>query len=263
MITPLIDIHCHILPGLDDGPQSLEESIEMCKIAAEDGIATIVATPHFRPGTYEGTDISEHIQRLQREIARQGIRICILPGYDISVTPELPAYLRRDTSLFINRNGKYFLCEMPHETIPAMWDRFLLSVKQFGMTPIITHPERNRGFLRHPDALFPFVLGGGLIQITAMSVTGEFGPEAQEYCGFLLHRNLVHIIATDAHSAEKRRPILSEAMRVAADIVGKDAASRLVRDAPQAVIEGRQVDAPEPIMVLPRKKRWYHRVLDV
>ena len=259
----MIDLHCHILSGIDDGPSTLDESIEMCRIAAADGITTIVATPHFRPGSYELNNIAEHIRILQNELDSQRIGLTILPGADVYVTPELPGYLGQYRELTINGSGRYFLAELPHETIPAQWDQFLLSLRSRGIVPILTHPERNRWFLNHPDALVPFVMAGGLVQITAMSVTGGVGKDTRDYCSFLLSRNLVQVIATDAHSPDMRPPILSEALKAASDIIGGDAASRLVRDNPQAIIDGRTFEAPEPVIKEARKRSWFQRVLDL
>jgi protein-tyrosine phosphatase len=132
-----------------------------------------------------------------------------------------------------------------------------------GFSPILTHPERNGWFLSHRDALYPFVSAGGLVQITAMSVTGGAGEVVREYCRFLLQRNLVQIIATDAHSVDQRPPVLSEAVKAAADIVGETSAFGLVRDNPRAIIEGRTFEVPEPVMRMPEKRKWYQRILDL
>jgi protein-tyrosine phosphatase len=261
----MIDIHCHILPGIDDGPATLDEAVAMCRIASGDGIETIVATPHFKPGKFEcsGEDVGRAVSLLNGELMRQGVKVSILPGADVSVTPELPVHLDQIRALTINGTGRYFLAELPHETIPAHWDQFLLSLQGRGFVPILTHPERNRWFLNHPDALYPFVLAGGLVQLTAMSITGGIGDDIREYCRFLLRRNLVHVIATDAHSPDQRPPILSEAVRAATAIIGQAAADRLVRVNPQEILTGRHVDAPEPVMNVPEKRRWYQRILDL
>ena len=261
----MIDIHCHILPGIDDGPATLDESIEMCRIAAADGIETIVATPHFKPGTFDhaGVDIIRGVSALNDELKRQGITVKILPGADVGVTPELAGHLARDPFLSINGTGRYFLAELPHETIPAKWDQFLLALRRQGVVPILTHPERNRWFLNRREALVSYVLAGGLVQITAMSVTGRVGADVREYCRFLLRRNLVHVIATDAHSIDQRPPILSQAVKVASDLIGESAASMLVRDNPRAIIEGRPFAAPEPVMTTEKKRSWFQRVLDI
>lgn len=259
----MIDLHCHILPGIDDGPSTLAESIEMCRIAAADGIKTIVATPHFRPGTYDCDDVGKHTAALQKEILSRGIDLTILAGADVSVTPELVYHVEEDRRLTINGTGRYVLAELPHEVVPLGWERFLLSLRVKGITPILTHPERGRWFLNHPEALVSFVLAGGLVQITAMSVTGSVGYDVREYCNFLLRRNLVHVIASDAHSADKRSPVLSGAVKAAAVIVGEANAYKLVRDNPQAIIDGKPIDAPEPVMMVAKKRSWFQKVLDM
>jgi protein-tyrosine phosphatase len=235
----------------------------MCRIAAADGIKTIVATPHFRPGMYDCNDVGRHVAVLQKEILSQGIDLTILAGADVSVTPELVYHVEEDRRLTINDTGRYVLAELPHEAVPSGWDRFLLSLRERGITPILTHPERNRWFLNHPQALVSFVLAGGLVQITAMSVTGAIGSDVRDLCHFLLRRNLVHVIASDAHSVDKRPPVLSEAFDVAKSIIGQAAALRLVLDNPQTIIEGKSIDAPEPVMMNAKKRSWFQKVLDM
>src|SRR5512138_3499510 len=158
----MIDLHCHILPGVDDGPATLEEAVEMCRIAEADGIRTIVATPHFRPGTYEFDDREQALGSLRSEVLRRGIGVTVLAGADVTVTPELPLYLAQQPHLTINGTGRYVLAELPHDAVPARWDDFLLSLRSRGITPILTHPERNHWFLGRPDALYSYVLAGGL-----------------------------------------------------------------------------------------------------
>ena len=259
----MIDIHCHILPGLDDGPATMDESIEMCRIAYADGIRTIIATPHFRPGRYDHSEdvVSLVIEGLRSEVARRGIDLQILTGADVTVTPELPLYLGQRRGLTINNGGKYFLAELPTGAVPAIWDHYLLSLIPRGFTPILTHPERNGWFLSHRDALYPFVNGGGLVQITAMSLTGEIGETVQSYSRYLLKQGLAHIIATDAHSAVQRMPLLSNAVAAAEDIIGRDTALRMVTDIPQAIIEGRRPDVAMPEHAVVPRRTWIERLL--
>jgi protein-tyrosine phosphatase len=259
----MIDLHCHILPGVDDGPESLEESLEMCRIAAADGIRTVVATPHFRPGTYDCGNAKGHVDRLQRELAARGIDLRLVPGADVSVTPELVYHVEEDKGLTINGKGSHVLVELPHEAVPLGWDRFLLSLREKNITPILTHPERNRWFVDRPDALYAFVMGGGLVQVTAMSVTGENGAEIRRYSRSLLQRNLVHIIASDAHSSTLRMPVLSNAVAAATDVIGREAALKLVREHPMTIIEGKSLDLTERVVMLPRKRAWFRKVLDM
>jgi protein-tyrosine phosphatase len=259
----MIDLHCHILPGIDDGPETLDEAVEMCRIAHADGIRTIVATPHFRPGRYDHSEVEVSSARegLCSEVARLGIDITILGGADVTVTPELPLHLGQRRGLTINNTGRFFLAELPNGSVPARWDQYLLSLINKGCTPVLTHPERNGWFLSHRDALHPFVGGGGLVQITAMSLTGEAGEAVQSYSRYILKQGLAHIIATDAHSAVQRKPLLSGAVAAAADIIGRDPAFRMVTDIPQAIIEGRRPDVDMPEQVVVPRRSWIERLL--
>lgn len=245
----MIDIHCHILPGIDDGPSELDESIEMCRMAASDGISIIVATPHYTPGQYmaDSARVFEEASRLSAALEHNGIPVKILTGADVAVSPEVPAQLKSMEHLTLNRTKKYFLAEFPHSHVPPGWDRFLHSMQASGVTPIITHPERNMWFMQHPEALYPVVAKGVMVQITAMSVTGEFGEEAQEVSLYLLQHNLAHIMATDAHSSTYRPPILSEAVNMVVELFGQKKADCLVMTTPAAIIEGRSVTLDEPI----------------
>lgn len=245
----MIDIHCHILPGIDDGPTDMDESIEMCRMAASDGITVIVATPHFMPGQYtaDSVRVFEEASRLSAALQLLDIPVTILTGADVAVSPEVPAQLRSVEHLTINRTGRYFLAEFPHNHVPPGWDRFLYSMLASGVTPVITHPERNFWFMQHPEALFPVVAKGVMVQITAMSLTGEFGEEAQEVSLYLLRHNLAHVIATDAHSSTYRPPILSEAVDMVVELFGREKADCLIESIPAAIIEGRPIKLEVPI----------------
>jgi protein-tyrosine phosphatase len=258
----LIDLHCHILPGIDDGPETIDEAVEMCRIAHADGIRTIVATPHFRPGRYDSSEeaVNVALEGLRSEIARRGIDITVLAGADVTVTPELTLHLSQRRGLTINNGGRYFLAELP-DAVPARWDHYLLSLMAGGFTPVLTHPERNGWFLSHRDALYPFVHGGGLVQITAMSLTGEVGAAVQAYSRYLLKQGLAHVIASDAHSSEQRKPLLSGAVDAAAGIIGRDAALRMVTEIPRAIIEGRRPDVAVPEHVVVPRRTWIERLL--
>ena len=264
MIYPMIDIHCHILPGIDDGPESIGEALEMCRAAASDGIKTIVATPHFRPGSNEftGPKILEAAGTLQSAVMNDGIDIRILPGAEVAVSPEMPSYLTARKHLTINHNGRYFLTEFSSLSVPPNWDNFLLSFLVSGLVPIIAHPERNAWFAAHPDALSHVVERGVMVQITAMSVTGHLGPEARDFSVHLLKRGLVHMIASDGHSSDSRPPVLSGAMDLVSDLLGEERARAMVTSVPEAVIEGRDVPVfAAPAYAPPKRgiRRWFGR----
>ena len=244
----MIDLHCHVLPGIDDGPDSIEESVGMCRVAVQDGVTCIVATPHLKPGAFDvsAVRILEAIRDLTTAIRNAGLDIRVLPGTEVSVSPEIAGVVTPGAWVALN-GSNYFLAEFSALSMPVGWEAFLLSFMDRGVTPIIAHPERNAWFVRHIDALSAVVQRGVRLQITAMSLTGGFGVAARDFCIALLQRNLVHFIASDAHSEEFRPPRLSEAVRLAADIVGKRRAEALVGANPRAVIENRPLPDMEAV----------------
>ncbi|MBA4373826.1 MAG: tyrosine protein phosphatase [Thermodesulfovibrio sp.] len=244
----MIDIHCHILPGLDDGPETLEESLALCRAAAADGIRTIVATPHYKPGAYEwsGPEVLKTLSLLNTAVAAEGLDLQILPGAEVAVFPELPSVLEAGGPLMLNQ-GIYFLVEFRPHAIPANSEAFLASFLDSGLIPVIAHPERNAWFANHPEVLFPLVRRGVLLQITAASLTGGLGPQARDFSGYLLRHNLAHVIASDGHNLDDRPVALSKAVALAADLVGEERAVTMVTTVPEAILAGRRRMVIQPL----------------
>ncbi len=237
----MIDIHSHILPGIDDGPAIIEQSVEMCKMAASDGIRTILATPHFKPNRFEppaAKDVYAAADRLNKRIREVGLDLTILTAAEVRITRDTEHYLDREEFLTVNGEGKYLLAEFPMGKLPAYWSSALTSLLERGITPIIAHPERNPLFAEKPEELRALVRDGVLTQITALSLTCEAGEEYGKASALLLGEGLVHFIATDSHSPLIRPPVLSEAVKAASKIIGMAEASKLVTSNPAAVIAG-------------------------
>ncbi|MDX9787062.1 MAG: CpsB/CapC family capsule biosynthesis tyrosine phosphatase [Desulfobacterales bacterium] len=230
----MIDIHCHILPGIDDGPSSIEASVEMAKIAATDGIETIVATPHVQEKTPSVSAIESALAALNERLKSEGIPIRVLRGADVPSHLN-PADLRHRT---IN-STRYILIEFPHSHLPASARETLFNLSVHGYRPIITHPERNSSVIRRPETLLNLLSSDVKVQITADSLTGHFGADIAACARFLLKKGVVDFLATDAHSATYRQPVLSDAVRIAGKILGKAKAAQLVTTNPAAVIAGR------------------------
>jgi protein-tyrosine phosphatase len=237
----MIDIHCHILPGLDDGARTMDEALSMARIAAADGIDTLVASSHITPGVYDNSPdrIIAAAEAFGAQLREESIPLRIIPGADVRMTPELIQGNGR--YLCINRDTPYFLFEFPHDLVPPGSERLVEALCGRGLVPVITHPERNMDFQRRPEKLEPFVKLGCLVQITAMSLTGNFGPRAQSVAERFMMEGLVHLIATDAHDAERRPPILSRALRRAEALVGVKAARAMVFETPAAIVKGERV----------------------
>lgn len=257
--TPMIDLHCHVLPGFDDGAADWLTAVKMCRMAAQDGITCIVATPHVYRGLFPTPSMEaiENAREELRNLCKKGLieNLELLIGSDCHLHAELAENLREGRVPTIN-GGRYFLLEPPSDNIPPHMDHFLFDILLAGVTPIITHPERNRVFTRQPELLHHLVEGGAYAQVTAASLVGGFGSSVRKTAEEMVGLGLVQMIATDAHDPERRPPVLSEARRVAAEIVGEDLATRMVEEVPRAVIENRPIDYPEPVVERSRRSWW-------
>jgi protein-tyrosine phosphatase len=236
----MIDIHSHILPGLDDGAISLEESLAMARCAAADGIRTMVATPHVITGLYPNSreTILEAVAKLQRTFLENEIELSILPGAEYYLEPDLPERMSRGELLTINDGGHYLLVELPAFFVAGYPAQVLYELQAQGVTPIIAHPERNAGFAAEPDLLHELVSHGALIQITAGSLAGLLGSAAEATARRLLKQGCVHFIASDAHSSRERAPVLTPAVREAVRLAGEEEAQSLVAGNPHRAVHG-------------------------
>jgi protein-tyrosine phosphatase len=246
MLKFVIDIHSHILPEIDDGARSLSEAVEMAGIAAEDGIEFMVATPHMFNGLSpnpEPTEVFDRVGVLNTAIT-SGLKI--LPGNEVHISHEIADQVRDNRVTKINA-GNYMLVEFPQLTIPVGADELFYKLLLQGVRPILVHPERNAQVQISPAVVARFIERGVYIQVTAMSVTGEFGPAARTTAATLLRHNCVHFLATDTHRTRSRPPILSRARDAAADLIGPDRARALVEDNPRAVINGEALRVSPPV----------------
>lgn len=230
----MIDLHCHILPGIDDdGPSRLEAVLEMARIAADDGIRQIVATPHLKETIHPPERIRGLVSSFNDALRANAIQLEVFAGAEVG--SMLNASLLPDYTL---NGSNYILLEFPHSHLPQNAAEIVFNAVLAGLVPIVPHPERNPSVVRRPDLLFDLVGAGALIQVTAGSLVGDFGPEAKMCGQYLLENDLVHFLATDAHSPGWRRPVLTLGVKAAARIVGEAAARRLVTDNPASVLAG-------------------------
>ncbi len=254
----MIDLHCHILPGLDDGASDLEEALEMCRIASSDGIRTIVATPHMLNGMFAVDTGAVHrgVADLREALKGEGIPIEILPGADVHLDLSLPERAAEGEVVTVAGRGRHLLLELPQDIVPREVGEVIFRLQLKGITPIITHPERNVEIQQHPGLLNRLIEQGSLTQITAGSLTGAFGSRVRECALKLLHARAVHVVATDAHNTGRRSPRLSEARRVVEEELGPEEAEIIFDDRPGKILEGIHVDPPEPIAghCRPKKK---------
>lgn len=245
----MIDIHCHILPGVDDGARNLTESLLMADMAINDGIKGIVCTPHWLPGMFDTrrSFILSAVDELRQELQQRGLDMQLYPGAELRLDPAIPAGISNGDLLTLNDTGNYALIELPEAVVPQHLDQFFWGLQARGVTPILCHPERNFSFLQNHVLLWRLVEMGALVQITSGSLLGRFGRKIRDFSVLLLRHRMVHVIASDAHSPYGRTPRLMEAFREAEKIVGIEASKALVCSNPQQILEGLPLELPGPI----------------
>lgn len=209
----MIDIHCHILPGLDDGSRHLHESIDMAKTAVKAGITHLFATPHHLNGQFENSklEILNQVMELNKRLKSENIPLIIHSGQELRIHRELFVSLERDEILTLDNKEQYLLLELPSGEVPEYTQEMVYELKVKEITPIIVHPERNKEFIENPNHLFELVQEGALTQLTTGSVIGHFGKKIKSFSERIIEHRLAHFIATDAHNTRLRGFNLKEA----------------------------------------------------
>jgi len=233
----MVDIHCHILPGIDDGSRSWEMTAAMCRMAAADGVTHIVATPHAN---------YNYVYNRERYAAMLG-QLCDVSegklafslGCDFHFSYENIRDALQDPRRYSIGDTQYLLIEFSDHAIPPTVKQDVFALRTNGLVPIITHPERNPLLMKKPDMVLALVEQGCLVQVTANAVTGAWGKASQKMLERLLKRQAVHVVASDAHDTVWRKPILSEARDTVAKLAGVEVAEALVTGNPQAIVEGK------------------------
>jgi protein-tyrosine phosphatase len=258
----MIDLHTHLLWDWDDGPDDRAQARELCEMAEKDGTKVICLTPHvFRANRY-GDDLDLLRQRMvefDEEMRASGIGIEFHWGAEVYVHAEVVRAVEKFK--FTVDQTSYVFLEFAADGVPVGAANMLAQLMSKGFVPIISHPERNRGFAARPELLFEFINMGCAAQVTAASLTGELGKETRTTAGLFMVNNLVHIIASDAHRAIGRPPGLSRAVEAAAKIVGESKARAMVTEVPRAILENKALpDWGEPENPL-RRKTWTQRLI--
>jgi len=233
----MFDLHCHILPGLDDGATDLSVSIEMAKALAADGVTVAACTPHILPGLYHnsGPQIRQAAAELQGVLDREGIPLKLVTGADNHITPSFVAELRSGHLLTL-ADSRYVLVEPPHHVAPPRLEDLFFNLLVGGFVPILTHPERLTWIESHYQTIERLAKAGIWMQLTAGSLQGAFGRSARYWSERMLDEGLVHILATDAHDVERRPPNLGQGREFAAKRVGDTESEHLVVTRPRGVL---------------------------
>ncbi|XRG77818.1 CpsB/CapC family capsule biosynthesis tyrosine phosphatase [Rossellomorea sp. GAMAL-10_SWC] len=257
----MIDLHCHILPGLDDGPITMEDSINMARAAVDNGIHTIVASPHHQNGRYntDRKEILEKVEELNKVLNEKAIPLTILPGQEVRLYGELIQDFELNRIVSINDGRRYLLCELPSAHIPRFTKKLFYEMQANRIIPILVHPERNKVLINEPDILFEFVQKGILTQLTASSITGTFGKKIQKFAFKCIEANLVHIIASDAHNTKNRNFELIDAYEVIREKFGIETEFQM-RENAQSILNGDILYPEEPLKL---KQNIFSRLLGI
>ena len=244
----MVDTHSHILPGIDDGSKSLEESVELCRIAAADGVRSIVATPHVMEYRYPNTreSIEASFALLDEAVRTEGIPLQLIKGAEVHVAADIVERLRNGDLLTYNDQGRYLLLEFPFQQIVTGTEEIVYRLRLAGVTPVIAHPERIGFFMDDLARLHRLVTLGALVSITGGSLLGGFGERSERAAWSMVERKLAHIVASDGHDRKHRRPELSGAAEALSARIGGEEARMMCVQRPSALVEGGDIDVEEP-----------------
>jgi protein-tyrosine phosphatase len=259
MSTGFVDIHCHLLPGIDDGAKDWDESIAMARMAADDGTRTIVATPH-QLGSFRhnlGGGIRNLVAELQSRVTADDISLTVLPGADVRIEEDVVSRIASGEVLTLGDHGRHVLLEQPHDLLLPM-EPVLAKLSRHEVVGILSHPERNAAILTRPEVVLPLVDAGCLMQVTAGSLCGAFGPDCQQLAEWMVTEGLVHFIATDGHGPRSRRPLMRRAYDRVVGLTDIRTADELCCRNPSLVTGGKDV-VPGRRNVTVRPRRWWRR----
>jgi protein-tyrosine phosphatase len=237
----MIDIHCHLLPGVDDGPRDLNAALDLARALAKDRVRHAVCTPHVFPGRYDNSlqSLTKRFEEFQLEVRSAGIDLGLSLGAEVRLSPEVLPMIERGEIPFMGRlpsGQKTMLLEMPDGLIPVGSDRFIFRLREWGILPVIAHPERNRAVMDTPAKMRSFVDAGCLLQLTAGAVIGLFGARAKAASRFLLDQGWVAAVAGDSHNLSGRNPRMLQARAWLTQKFGREAAMQLLVTGPASII---------------------------
>jgi Capsular polysaccharide biosynthesis protein len=252
----MIEMHTHILPGLDDGARSKEEALEMVLQASEQGIQHIVATPHHGNEYFEAPRkvVERQVAELNEFISSHGVEVTIHAGQEIRVNADLIAEWEQNKLLTL-ANSKYILLELPHNHVPSYLMDLLYELSIRGLVPVIAHPERYKEVGETPELLETWIKQGALCQVTAHSLTGQFSRRIQKLSVQLLKRRLIHFVSSDAHNFYTRSFALREAYRLTERVVGRGGMNRL-KDNSRRLLANEEIAVDMPLKAQKKLLFW-------
>lgn len=234
----MIDLHCHLLPGIDDGASDLATSLEMARLAVQDGVRIQACTPHITPGIYDndGAQIRQAVEELAAALYDNGIDLYLVTGADVHLAPRMIEGMRTGQIPTL-ADSRYFLLEPPHHIVPQRMDEVVEDLCAAGYVPVLTHPERLSWIETHYSYIKRLVAAGAWVQLTAGSITGSFGSQPRYWAERMLDEGIVHLIASDGHNTGRRRPGLAAARAAVAERLGEAEAEHVSVTRPLGIVK--------------------------
>jgi protein-tyrosine phosphatase len=261
----MIDLHTHILPGIDDGVKTDEEALEFARVAVEDGTRVLVATPHCKDGFFVNSrdDVLREVGRLREMLEAHDVTLRLEPGAEVHICPDLVPRIRDGRAPTLADNGKTLLLELSLTQYPVELENLVFQLNLAGIVTLFAHPERIRYFQDDIERYENLVRLGAYGQLTTGSILGRFGNDTRLFSTELLRRGLVHVVATDAHNVRGRAPRMREAVEAIVPLIGERRAWSMANEIPEALLEGAEPEVPPVEARSPRRRgflgRWFRR----
>lgn len=253
----MVDLHCHLLPEIDDGSKSMEISLRLAREAVENGVTHALLTPHHMNGRYVNhkQDVIRRTAEFRQQLKEHEIPLTVFPGQEVRINGQLIDALDKDDILFADEDNRYLMLEFPDDDVPHYTNQMIFELQQRGITPIIVHPERNTKIMAHPELLYQLLQKGCLSQITASSYVGTFGKKVEDFSKKLIANGQGYLFASDAHDLPGRKYEMRQAFEKLSQEYSSELAERYANNA-RAIINGENVPINE-VRELKKKKRFW------
>lgn len=253
----MVDLHCHLLPGIDDGSKNMETSLRLAREATENGVTHALLTPHHMNGHYVNhkQDVIRKTKEFQKQINAHDIPLTVFPGQEVRINGQLLEALNKDDILFADTAGKYLMLEFPDDDVPHYTNQMIFDLQQRGIIPVIVHPERNTKIMSKPDLIYQLLEKGCLSQITASSYVGTFGKKVKDFSYRLIEAGQGYIFASDAHNLPGRKYEMRQAFEKMQREFGQELADQFQKNA-RLIINGKNIPINE-IKNIKKKKRFW------
>lgn len=254
----MVDLHCHLLPGVDDGSKNMDISLRLAREATENGVTHALLTPHHMNGRYVNhkQDVIRRTKEFQEQLKAHNIPLTVFPGQEVRINGQLLDALNKDDILFADTAGKYMMLEFPDDDVPNYTSRMIFDIQQRGITPVIVHPERNTKIMAEPDQIYQLLEKGCLSQITASSYVGTFGKKVKNFSRRLIEAGQGYVFASDAHDLPGRKYEMRQAFNKLQNEFGKELANQYQQNA-RSIINGENVPLNDLQPIKGKKKHFW------